>query len=94
MNLALYVRSNDLISAALNGEIDFEDLEIELVAIIAELDLRHDALVERHVAGAILVLAEMDRGDRTKESVADALRLLIEEAGKLDLVHSASLSKR
>lgn len=85
MNLAFYARSNTLMRAALNDEIRLGDLESELLAMIAELDSCDDALLEYHVGGALLVLAELERGDRDEAAVRQALRDLIGEpapAGK------------
>jgi hypothetical protein len=89
MNLALYARSNELMTAALNGEVDFDELESELLAMIAELDPRDDALVEHHVGGALLALAELDRGDRDEASVREALRDLVREPEPVGLSRQA-----
>lgn len=89
MNLALYARSNELMTAALNGEIDLDDLESELLAMIAELDLHDDTRIEHHVGGALLALAEMDRGDRDEMSVRQALRDLVSASQPVGASHRA-----
>lgn len=93
MDFALYARSNELMSAALNGEIGLDDLEIELVSMIVELDPRCDASTEMHIASALLVLAELERGDRSVESLRRTLRALIAE-GEASVSSRAAASTR
>jgi hypothetical protein len=89
MNFACDARSNDSMTAALRGEIGLDDLEIELLAMIAELDPRDDAPTEAHVGGALLALAEMDRGDRDETSVRRTLRDLVGEPEPAGIARTA-----
>ena len=80
MNLTHFIRANELMNSALSGAINLGELEYELLSLVVDLDPANDPLTEADAGDALLVLAEMDRGDRSSESVRNELTRLVKQA--------------
>jgi hypothetical protein len=79
MNLAHLLQATTFMTSALDGTMTFSQLEHDLLSMAMDIDHAREPFLDAQIGAALLVLAEMDRGDRSAASVRDALNAIIAE---------------
>jgi hypothetical protein len=83
MNLAHFIHANELVAMGASGEMTLSELEHELIMLAMDIDPRAERSLDRFIGSAIIVLSEMDRGDRSIESVTSELKRIAKHGQSL-----------